>query len=345
MTGKDVRPRPTLRTIASHLGVSLGTVSRALSDDPLIARETREKVRATAEQLGYTPDRAARSLRTGRTGTIILVLNPHDEVLGFSTSIIRGITRALHGTSYHLLVLPDFEGQRDGLIRKIVRNRLADGVIFSRTEPQDIRVRYLTEIRFPFVSHGRTELPFVHPFVDFDNHEFARCAALSLLEAGARRPAILLSDPRFTFGGHLLEGFRVATGTAGRVLPGVTLDTEGGAFAAVIGKILRGPDPPDGLVLPGEISGLAAMAAIHDAGLRPGQDVHLAVKQTSGVFDMIRPRISSFYEDLVETGYLMAGFLLRRIEGEEPEKLRHVQSVRVERQMAPLPQNGGPALP
>lgn len=325
MTGRESRGRPTLRTIAAQLGVSQGTVSRALANDPLIARETRDRVRATAEEVGYMPDRAARSLRTGLTGTVILILNPHDEILGFGTSLIRGITNALHGTNHQLLVLPDFEDRENSVIKRIVRNRLADGVIISRTEPNDLRVRYLIENNFPFVSHGRTELATPHPYVDFDNYGFAFQAARSVIAAGSLNPFILLPPRRFTFANHLLHGFTSATasaGLSGKVLPEVTLDSSGEEIRASIAGALQGANPPDGLVMPGEISGLAALAAVHDTALQPGKDVHLAVKQTSGVFGLVRPRVTCLFEDLVEAGGLMAELLLRRIADEAPERLQ-----------------------
>ena len=127
-------PRPTQRTIAAAAGVSVGTVSRALSNDPLIAEDTRELVHRIAAELGYSPDRAAQRLRTGRTNVICLVLSPHDEILGFGTSVVRGITQVLKSTPYHLVVMPDFEGsEAEEAIGRLVRNRMADGVIFSRT--------------------------------------------------------------------------------------------------------------------------------------------------------------------------------------------------------------------
>jgi LacI family transcriptional regulator len=206
---------------------------------------------------------------------------------------------------------------------------LADGVILSRTEPDDIRVRFLAERGFPFVTHGRTELATAHPYVDFDNHQFAKHSAAALIAAGSRHPFILLPDRRFTFSGHLLHGFMAATGEAGlkgHCLPDVTLDSTGDQIADAVRRALNSVIPPDGLVLPGEISGLAALAAIHDVGLLPGEHVHLAVKQTSGVFDLVRPRVTCLFEDLVEAGELMAGFLLRYIADENPEHLHHVQS-------------------
>lgn len=177
--------RPTLRTIAELTGLAVTTVSRALLDAPQIALETRQRVQRVAREVGYQPDRAARHLRTGRTNVISVVLDPHDELLGFSTSMIRGLTHALRDTQYHLVITPHFaETPAIEPIRYILRNRMADGVVFSRTEPFDPRVELLLENDFPFVSHGRTNLPNPHPFVDYDNAAFSALAVRRLVAKG-----------------------------------------------------------------------------------------------------------------------------------------------------------------
>ncbi|MEL7116947.1 MAG: LacI family DNA-binding transcriptional regulator [Pseudomonadota bacterium] len=147
--------KPTQKTVAEVSGFAVTTVSRALADDPLIARTTREKIAKVAEELGYIPDRAAQRLRTGRTNVIALVLDPHGEILDFSGSMISGFADAIRGTRYHL-TLTQYQLGEDPMqpIQHIVRNRLADGLVFARTEPQDPRVQFLIKAGFPFVTHA-----------------------------------------------------------------------------------------------------------------------------------------------------------------------------------------------
>ncbi|WP_380056209.1 LacI family transcriptional regulator [Falsihalocynthiibacter sp. SS001] len=331
MAKKPGAGRPTQRTIAARAGISVGAVSRALNNDPRIALQTRRSVHKIAAEIGYAPDRAAQRLRTGRTQVINLVLPPHDEILGFGTSVVRGISRALAGSSYHLVVMPDFgiEGQKN-TIERVVRHQLADGFIFSRTQPDDERVRYLLEADFPFVTHGRTELATPHPYVDFDNFDFARRAAEQLIAKGAGRLAILLPPEKLTFRQHLLHGFMTSVREAGvafEIIEGATLDSPPETVKRALEQRFAQPDPPDGLICPGEVSGLAALAAIQDVGLVVGQDVNLIVKQTTGLFGLVRPQVQSLYEDLTMAGFTMAQLLLRRIEGESPLDLQHIQPV------------------
>lgn len=331
MSSRTNDQKPTQKMIANRAGISVGAVSRALANDPKIAEGTRRLVRKIAAEVGYSPDRAAQRLRTGRTQVVNLLLTPHDEIFGFGPSLIRGISRGLAGSPLHLVVMPELDTDVPlETVKRIVRNRLADGVMFSRTQPDDPRVKFLIEAGMPFVSHGRTELSTPHAYVDYDNYAFAYEAAKRLIAKGARKLSILLPPTRFTFRQHLLHGFMTAireSGVAFEVLEGATLDDPPERIKAAIETRFTLPDRPDGLILPGDVSGLAAMAAIQDIGLVPDRDVQMVVKQTTGVFDLVRPRVDSIYEDLSEAGYQMAKILTRSIQGEAAEVLHHLQPI------------------
>jgi LacI family transcriptional regulator len=324
--------KPTLRTVAELTGLAVTTVSRALADAPQIALETRLRVRKAAEDIGYLPDRAAQRLRTGRTNVISLVLDPHEEILGYATSMISGLTAALRNTPYHLVITPHFSDlPHIEPVRHIVRNRMADGIIFSRTEPSDDRVKLLIERDFPFICHGRTELATPHPFVDYDNYGFAYQAARKLIAAGCRKLSIILPPERFTFAHHMRHGFMTAVreeGVGFEIAKGVTLDSRSHEIRDYTSARLNEPDQPDGFICGGEVSALAVIAACHDHGLELGKDAHLVAKQTSGLFDEIRPRVETIYEDLSEAGLLMGQLLLKRIRGAAPiSELQALQPV------------------
>ncbi len=325
---RQTAEKPTLRTIAGITGLAVTTVSRALGDAPEIAHETRQRVQKVAGDIGYLPDRAAQRLRTGRTNVIALVLDPHEEILNFGTSIIKGLTEALRGTSYQLVISPHFRNEPAVVpLHTILRNRMADGVIFSRTEPFDARVKLLIERDFPFICHGRTELSTPHPFVDFDNESFAYQAASKLIGQGRRKIAILLPPDRFTFHQHMRYGFMRAVREAGvdyEILDMVTLDSPSEAVTAQVAQRLEQADSADGYVLAGEVSALAVMAALTDAGLQPGRDVGLVAKKTSNLFTSVRPQIDTIHEDLMAAGADMGRLLLKRIAGDDPQSLQSV---------------------
>lgn len=333
VTGKSsADAKPTLKTIAELTGLAVTTVSRALADAPQIALETRQRVRKVAADIGYLPDRAAQRLRTGRTNVISLVLDPHEEILGYATSMINGLTEALRGTAYHLVITPHFsDTPQIEPVRHIMRNRMADGIVFTRTEPGDERVKLLMENNFPFICHGRTELATVHPYVDYDNYSFAYQAAKKLIAAGAGRLLIILPPERFTFAHHLRHGFMTAVreeGVGFEIARGVTLDSKSDDIRDYLFHRMGEPERPDGYICGGEVSALAVMASAYDHKLELGKDIRLVAKQTSGLFDQIRPRVETIYEDLAEAGLLMGKLLLKRIAGPAPvAELQALQTV------------------
>ncbi len=323
--------KPTQKDVAEASGFAVTTVSRALADDPLIAEKTRAKIAKAAADLGYVPDRAAQRLRTGRTNVIALVLDPHSEILDFSGSMISGFAEVVRGTKYHITLTQHQTGE-DPLdpIRHIVRNRLADGLVFARTEPDDPRVRYLMDAGFPFVTHGRTSMA-SHAWYDFDNDAFARMAVERLVEKGRTRLLIIPPSARYTFSEHMVTGFNAAVaehGITGELPEDFDLNSPSDDIYAKLKARLQQEDRPDGVICPGEIAAISSLAAIEDAGLELGKDIDVVAKQTSQVFDLHRPRIDTIHEDIKAAGQTIAHALLQEINGAAPDTLQTLQQPR-----------------
>lgn len=320
--------KPTLRSLAEATGFSVATISRALADDPRIAAKTRATVAQAAADAGYVPDRAARRLRTGRTQVVTLLLNTEHEFLGFTHEFLAGMTEALRGTGYSVNVVPDHVGEdRLAPVRNILRNQLADGILFTRTEAFDPRVRMLMEADFPFVCHGRTEFTTPHPYVDFDNEAFARTAVERLVAKGRTRLSMILPEDRFTFTQHLRYGFLSAVREAGvdyEIMEGVTLDSSSEDIVRATRASRMSATPPDGYVCVGEVTALVTLSALSDSGAVLGRDADIFAKRASPIFDNIRPRIDSVFEDLRMTGHKMSEMLLHRMAGKPSDGLTHL---------------------
>lgn len=322
--------KPTLRTIAEMTGLAITTISRALNNAPELSEETRQRVQKIAAEIGYVPDRTALRLKTGRTHVVSLILDPHDEILNFSQSLVSGLSAALRGTPYHLVITPTGGGNASPLdpINYVLRNKMADGVIFSRTEPNDPRVKLLLENDFPFVSHGRTEIDTPHPYVDYDNFTFAYQAVKRLHAKGRKHVSMVGAPSRFTFGRHLRDGLMRAvqeTGMSYELETRVTLDDTAEAIRlATIARIAQGK-PPDAYVCPGDAVALAVIAGIVDAGQQVGRDVDIVTKQMSGIFSLVRPKVDVITEDIALAGLQMGELLLKRIKGEPVSALQILQ--------------------
>ncbi len=321
--------RPTLKTIAEALGLGVTTVSRALSDADDISQSTKAKVRETADRLGYRRDLAGVRLRTGKTGSVSFVLHPHDELVGYGSSLMLGLSRGLEKTDYQLNVIPDFLHE-DPIkpIEKLVRNRTSDGVIFSQTYAMDKRVRLLLEHGLPFVSHGRTELATEHPFYDFDNQRFAYEAVKRLAAKGCRKIILIAPHSEYLYHHHMKLGLTQAShevGVESAIVDDLSLASDTADimhWAKGLGEVSAAPD---GIICSGEASALAVNAGLSARPLG-ATDIKLVSKQTSKILALTKPDLETCFEDIEQTGFRLAQMLLQNIEGSPVENLQEIQA-------------------
>ena len=321
--------RPTLKTIAFMTGLGVTTVSRALKDAPDIGSETKERVRMVARPLGYQPNRAGVRLRTGKINVIALVLSIDEEIMGFTSQMVFGISEVLNNTQYHLVVTPHSHS-RDPMapVRYILDTGSADGVIISRIEPDDARVRLMSERNMPFATHGRTDMGLAHPFHDFDNEAFGHQAVKSLVARGRRRIALLQPPSKLSFYTHTRIGFQTGLHDYGaeEVPLRVTIDTPLPEIRDAIEALMRSPNAPDGIVCSAGSGAIAVNAGIEAAGKRLGQDVDMVAKQSSNILNWIRPEIITIYEDVRLAGRELAKAVIARIDGVPAEDLQSISA-------------------
>jgi LacI family transcriptional regulator len=318
---------PTLKTIAFMTGLGISTVSRALKDGPEIGAETRARVKLIARQIGYRPNRAGVRLKTGKTNVITVVLNAGDDGSGFFSNFVYGISDALSGTAYHLVVTPYSLSDPMAPVRYIVETGSADGVIMSRTQPDDPRVRYLLEHGLPFATHGRTEMGVIHPYHDFDNEAFASQAVKILVEKGRRRIALLGPPPSLTYHKHTNVGFERGLRNAGLTgIPFATIDSDAPLVQvrAAAREVARLGEPPDGIVCSAVRSSFALITGLEDGGLKIGQDFDVVTKHSTDLQQMMRPEIIAIPEDFRTAGRDTAEMVMAWIGGGDPASLQRL---------------------
>jgi LacI family transcriptional regulator len=319
--------RPTLKSIAYLTGLGISTVSRALKDDKDIAPETRARVKLIAHQIGYRPNRAGVRLRTGKTNVIAVVLNAADGGSGFFADFIYGISDALKDSNYHLVVTPYSLSDPMEPIRYIVETHSADGVIISRTQPNDQRVRFLVENNMPFATHGRTEMGIEHPYHDYDNEKFAIKAAHILHNRGRRNIALLGPPSELTYCKHIHMGFEAGLrefSLNSVPLSAVDSDSSLSEIRKVARELSRQSIRPDGFVCSASPPATAIAAGFADAGLVIGHDFDIVTKHASELESLLAPSLLSIPEDFREAGNGTASKVIAAIAGEDVRTLQHV---------------------
>ena len=150
--------KPTLEDVAEAAGVSRATVSRVINDSPKVSPAVRATVEAAIAQLGYVPNRAARSLVTRRSDSVALVVfEPETRVFAepFFAGMARGVASALAATDLQLvLLMAQDPAQRERVVRYIV-NHHADGVLLASLHGEDPLPRRLADAGGPAHQHGR----------------------------------------------------------------------------------------------------------------------------------------------------------------------------------------------
>ncbi len=327
----DNPTRPTLRTLAEITGLGVSTVSQALRDNPEIAEETRRRVKLAAQQAGYMPDRAGVRLRTGKTNVISLILNTESNATGFTEHIVLGISEALADTGYHLVVTPYSLDDPMAPVRYVVENRLADGVIISRTQADDQRVRYLTANHLPFVTHGRTDCGIDHAYHDCDGEQFGRLAVDILAGRGRKRIAHLKPPPNLFYHNHTVKGFTAglhAHGLTEFPLQNFNIDSNIDDVRNHAKSFTKGVPAPDGYVSSSELMTMALISGLEEAGQTIGKDFDFVTKQSSPFIGWFRPELILVNEDHRIAGQQLARAVLGAIEGKDVKSLQSLATFR-----------------
>jgi LacI family transcriptional regulator len=210
-------------------------------------------------------------------------------------------------------------------VRYVVETASADGIIISRTEPDDPRVRYLTQRGFPFATHGRTDMGIVHPFNDFDNHAFALEAVRKLASAGRRKLALLAPPTNLTYHYHTVNGFAdglIETGATAIPFNSVSIDHSIDQIRTHTADLMRRRNRPDGIVSSAGAATFAVVGGIEDAGLTVGRDIDVVSKQSSPLLHLFRPALFVVNEDFRRAGRELARSVLGWIDGTDPASLQ-----------------------
>lgn len=214
--------RTTQSDIAQRLGVSVMTVSKALTGHPDISEKTRALVVRTAREMHYTVNVLARSLVQQRTRTVGVVVPDISEP--FYAEIIRAIEGRLRGHRYDLLLAdsnndPETETHA---VRTLVEKRV-DGCILGPTERAKGSVDLLREARVPFVLVNAATIFRNCDAIGIDRADGARQSVRHLLECGYEDVHYLYTFAHLEQSREAIRGCKEAFAEAGRSLSGLRL--------------------------------------------------------------------------------------------------------------------------
>lgn len=318
MTPADI----TINDVARAAGVSKGLVSLALNGKPGVALETRERILATARELGFTPNPGARGLTTRRAYALGLILRRAArtiEVDPFFAAFIAGVETVLaeRGQVLVLTVVPDHEAEARAYERLALDKRV-DGFLLTDILADDHRIGLVQEFGSLAVSLGEPAGGSPFPVITRDYDAGIDELVAHLLGLGHRRIAHVSGDERMLHGLRRRERFEQAVLEAGLhpVIVPTDFSPEQGAEATK--TLLDSAEPPTAIVYGNDPMAIAGMGVAHERGLRLPQDLSITGLDGSQIGTYIYPSLTTLDNDPAGWGIAAATALLRLVEDGEP---------------------------
>lgn len=322
--------RATLKDIAKSLGVSVNTVSRALTGKDSVGEETRARIKAEAERLGYVPNPMARSLVLGSAMTIGLVItNPSNP---FYARLISAIEHRGREAGYSLMLLlteesPD--GDRTAA-QTLLRWGVDGALVVPAVQTEGEHWARLADSGIPLVCLNR-DLPDLDlDCVGVDYESGAYEATRHLVESGARSLCLMEEDLPISPVADRTTGFRRALAESGLTATGdrmiavptrrresLALPWEPADAYRLAQDIVRGDRLPDAIMVGNDYFALGVYRALTEAGLRVGEDVLVGGFGDHPFAAYLNPSLTTVALPSADIGTTAVDLLLARMRGQD----------------------------
>ena len=317
--GDGNRSQPTLEEVAELAGVSRATASRVINSSPGVSERARALVENAIKQLGYVPNRAARSLVTRRSDTVALVV-PATPVRFFAdpffAGIVRGVGQILADSPFQLVLSIPQSAQQNERFEQYVLNGHTDGVLVVSFPLDNPLVDKLVSGQVPAVLCGRPSAGLDVSYVDADNCGGAHSAVSHLVATGRRHIATITGPLDTTPGLDRCEGYRNALTDAGIELD-PSLESEGdfsqsSGQRAMVELLERHPEV-DAVFAASDLMAAGALRALLENGRRVPEDVAVIGFDDSQAAVLASPKLSTVRQPIEAMGMELASILLKQI--------------------------------
>lgn len=318
--------RATLEQVARIAGVSRATVSRVINGESSVDPRLRELVERAIATTRYVPNRAARSLVTGRTDSVALVVSERErrEVSGpfvgrmftdpYFGRVVTGLLEVLRPRGVQMaLMLADDEPSRTQLLSYLHQGHV-DGVVLISSHSDDPLPGQLARAALPVVFAGRPVTAAPVTYVDLDQRIGAALAADHLAGLGRRRVGSIAGPQDMPAGQERLAGFQAAMAAHGQPdVPWTEGDfTQGGGIDCM--RRLLGDHPDlDGVFVASDLMAQGALTALHRLGRRVPEDVAVVGFDDSISALTCDPPLTTVRQPVEEMAAEMARLLLKQI--------------------------------
>lgn len=309
--------RITIKDIARHLCISVSTVSRALTDDKNIRRETREQVLAAAKELGYRPNPVATNLKYGHTNTVGVIVP--EMVTPFAAKVIKGIQEVLYANKIKVIIADSNEDpeQEYGNLR-MMEQFMVDGIIVGIADYKRNQDEYrrLQAEGMPLVFYDRIPYGLDVSKVIVDDYMKAFFLVERLIRSGRRHIAhihggdgVYNATERYRGYCDALDKFHLPLDKDLVIKSGLTFAD--GTRAA--DRLLAVGKPFDAVFAFTDTLAIGMMNRLREQGRRIPDDIAVASFSGTELSTIVNPRLTTVEPPLLEIGRTAAKLILERI--------------------------------
>lgn len=327
MQEQSMTRRPvSIQDIAAAAGVSHSTVSRALNNSLLISPEVRQRIQQLAQEMGYTPNAVAQSLKGQRTNTVGLVITSiSDPFLG---RVVRGIEDVAQAANVSVFLSISYnDPDREMEIIETFQRRRVDGVISSTSQIREPYYARLTQLAMPIVminqqAASESESARLHA-VDADDYNGGRQAVEHLLALGHRRIGYLGVKSRMASNERRLASYRDALVAAGIESDPAWIKAPPSPYQSHTDDVATGQSLLPELLAIGvtaifcynDMIAVGALLACRDLGIAVPEQLSIVGYDDVEIARYVTPPLTTIHQPKLRLGEIAMQMLLDLLEG------------------------------
>lgn len=305
----------TIKDVAKHAGVSIGTVSKVLNNKDYVSAELKQKVRDAIEQLNYQVNANARSLKSSKTNKIGVIVSDISNI--YMMSLAKVIEDRIRSMNYHMITMSHNEdAATEREVLQLIMEQRVDALILVPTGANTDLIQTVINRNIPVIIVDRKVDGIVSDLIVDDNYYGSYLAISYLHSLGHRRIGVIYGTENISIGKERLEGARAAIDELGcnkdksYIVPGKFRADE--AYNATI-ELLLLPEPPTAIYCCNNTMTIGMLKAIQERGLRIPDDISVISFGDTAQWELFQPPLTLITQSLKRIGLEAAAILKNRL--------------------------------
>jgi DNA-binding LacI/PurR family transcriptional regulator len=327
----------TYAEIAAKAKVSEATVSRVLNGDERVKADRAARVQKAVSDLGYTKNRIAAALASGRSGLIAIVID--DDLTLFSdpfwARVSTGVSRVLMENDLQTLLMVSPVTSIDSPVSHYLQAGEVDGAIFFQVHNEEL-VKKLRAQKMSVVVAGTPATGTKITYADTDNFGGAVLATRHLIEKGCKHLVTITGDIDASAGRQRLDGFKKAIAEANLTIAKNNVHFGDFTFEsgrAAVAQLIKNKVKFDGIFAANDLMALGAIAELREREISVPEHVKIVGFDDSVMAQASVPPLTTIQQDIEGLGAAVAELMIAKLKGETPTP-RILSTILIERETA-----------